>query len=59
MALALSLAGSTRNTRMPAGMMAFSPACQAAKSGLSASVLTSTLSHRLSCPSDSGQVKVI
>ena len=33
--------------------------CHWAKSGASASVLTSTHSHSLSCPSESGQAKVM
>ena len=44
---------------MPAGMMALSAVFHCAKSGASASVLTSTHSHSLSCPSESGQAKVI
>ena len=51
--------GATRVMTMPAGMMALSAVFHCAKSGASASVLTSTHSHSLSCPSESGQAKVI
>ena len=47
------------NAIMPAGMIALSASFHWAKSGASASVLTSTHSHSLSCPSDSGQAKVM
>ena len=47
------------NAIMPAGMMALRVVFHCSKSGASASVLTSTHSHSLSCPSESGQAKVI
>ena len=47
------------NAIMPAGMMALSLPCHWAKSAASASVFTSTHSHRLSCPRERGQAKVM